>query len=86
MEILLLQIFIPLIAALVILLSGNTIVKGLSGVFSLVSFVITIFLYLNFVPDASTQCLVDLPWIPQFGINFNGEELNFKRGNYGQTV
>ncbi len=70
MEILLLQIFIPLIAALVILLSGNTIVKGLSGVFSLVSFVITIFLYLNFVPDASTQFLVDLPWIPQFGINF----------------
>ena len=70
MEILLLQIFIPLIAALVILLSGNTIVKGLSGVFSLVSLVITIFLYLNFVPDASTQFLVDLPWIPQFGINF----------------
>jgi NADH-quinone oxidoreductase subunit M len=70
MEILLLQILIPLIAALVILLSGNTIVKGLSGVFSLVSFGITIFLYLNFVPDASTQFLVDLPWIPQFGINF----------------
>ena len=70
MEILLLQIFIPLIAALVILLSGNTIVKALSGVFSVVSFVITIFLYLNFVPDASTQFLIDLPWIPQFGINF----------------
>lgn len=70
MEILLLQIFIPFIAALVILLSGNTIVKALSGVFSVVSFVITIFLYLNFVPDASTQFLIDLPWIPQFGINF----------------
>jgi NADH-quinone oxidoreductase subunit M len=70
MEILLLQIFIPLIASLVILLSGNTIVKGLSGVFSLLSFFITIFLYLNFVPDASTQFLVDLAWIPQFGINF----------------
>jgi NADH-quinone oxidoreductase subunit M len=70
MEILLLQIFIPLIASLVILLSGNTIVKGLSGVFSLISFFITIFLYLNFVPDASTQFLIDLAWIPQFGINF----------------
>lgn len=70
MEILLLQIFIPLIASLVILLSGNTMVKGLSGVFSLLSFFITIFLYLNFVPDASTQFLIDLPWIPQFGINF----------------
>jgi len=70
MEILLLQIFIPLIAALVILLSGKTIVKGLAGVLSLVSLAITVYLYLNFIPDASTQYLVDLAWIPQFGIHF----------------
>ena len=70
MEILLLQIFIPLIAALVILLSGKTIVKGLAGVLSLISLAITIYLYLNFIPDASTQFLVDLAWIPQFGIHF----------------
>ena len=70
MEILLLQIFIPLIAALVILLSGKTIVKGLSGVLSLVPLAITLYLYLNFIPDASTQFLVDLAWIPQFGIHF----------------
>lgn len=70
MEILLLQIFIPLIAALVILFSGKTIVKGLAGVLSLVSLAITISLYLNFIPDASTQYLVDLAWIPQFGIHF----------------
>ena len=70
MEILLLQIFIPLIAALVILFSGKTMVKGLAGVFSLVPLLITIYLYLNFIPDASTQFLVDLAWIPQFGIHF----------------
>jgi NADH-quinone oxidoreductase subunit M len=70
MEILLLQIFIPLIAALIILVSGKSIVRGLSGAFSLVSLLITSYLYLNFIPDASTQYLIDLPWIPQFGIHF----------------
>ncbi|MBM3401711.1 MAG: NADH-quinone oxidoreductase subunit M [Bacteroidetes bacterium] len=70
MEILLLQIFIPLIAALIILLSGKSIAKSLSGIFSLVPLLITIYLYVNFIPDASTQFLVDIPWIPQFGIHF----------------
>jgi NADH-quinone oxidoreductase subunit M len=70
MEILLLQIFIPLFAALVILVSGKSIVRGLSGVFSLISLAVTVFMLMNFIPDASTQFLVNLPWIPQFGINF----------------
>lgn len=70
MEILLLQIFIPLIAALLILFSGKTLLKGLAGVFSLIPLAITFYIYVNFVPDASTQFLVDLPWIPQFGIHF----------------
>jgi NADH-quinone oxidoreductase subunit M len=70
MEILLLQIFIPLFAALIILVSGKSIVRGLSGVFSLVSLAVTVFMLMNFIPDASTQFLVNLPWIPQFGINF----------------
>jgi len=70
MEILLLQLFIPLIAALIILLAGKSAARGLAGAFSLVSLLITIYLYLNFIPDASTQFLVNLAWIPQFGINF----------------
>lgn len=70
MEILLLQIFIPLIAALVVLFSGKTIVKGLAGVLSLIPLAITLYLHLNFIPDASTQYLVDMAWIPQFGIHF----------------
>lgn len=70
MEILLLQIFIPLIAALIVLMSGKSIVRGLSGTFSIVSLLITLYLLLNFKADASTQFLVNLPWIPQFGIQF----------------
>ncbi|WP_276345785.1 NADH-quinone oxidoreductase subunit M [Daejeonella sp. JGW-45] len=69
MDILLLQIFIPLIAAIVILISGKS-VKGSAGILSLIPLAITGYLYANFVPDASTQFLVNLPWIPQFGINF----------------
>lgn len=69
MDILLLQIFIPLIAAIVILISGKS-AKGLAGILSLIPLAITGYLYANFVPDASTQFLVNLPWIPQFGINF----------------
>lgn len=70
MEILLLQLFLPLIAALIILVAGKSAARGLAGAFSLVSLLLTVYLYLNFVPDASTQFLVNLAWIPQFGIQF----------------
>ncbi len=69
MEILLLQIFIPLIAAIVILIAGKS-ARAFAGVLSLIPLVITVYMYLNFIPDASTQFLVNLAWIPQFGINF----------------
>lgn len=69
MEILLLQIFIPLIAAIVILISGKS-ARFFAGLLSLLPLSITAYLYINFVPDASTQFLVNLEWIPQFGINF----------------
>lgn len=69
MEILLLQIFIPLIAAVIILIAGKS-ARVLAGVLSLMPLAVTAYMFLNFVPDASTQYLVDLAWIPQFGINF----------------
>ena len=69
MDILLLQIFIPLIAAIIILISGKS-VKRLAGILSLVPLAITVYLYSHFIPDASMQFLVNLAWIPQFGINF----------------
>ncbi|MHB1177664.1 MAG: complex I subunit 4 family protein [Daejeonella sp.] len=51
------------------LISGKT-VKGLAGILSLAPLAITAYLYINFVPDASTQFLVNYAWIPHFGINF----------------
>ncbi len=69
MEILLLQIFIPLIAAIIVLISGKS-VKGISGILSLIPLAITGYLYASFVPDASVQFLVNFAWIPQFGISF----------------
>lgn len=69
MDILLLQIFIPLIASIIILISGKS-VKGLPAILSLVPLAMTVYLYSNFIPDASMQFLVNLAWIPQFGINF----------------
>ncbi|SKB67511.1 complex I subunit 4 family protein [Daejeonella lutea] len=69
MEILLLQIFIPLIAAAVMLIAGKS-ARSLAGVLSLLPLAVTAYMYVNFVPDASIQYLVNLPWVPQFGINF----------------
>ena len=69
MEILLLQIFIPLIAAIIVLIAGKS-ARVMAGILSLIPLVITTYLYLNFIPDATTQYLVNIAWIPQFGINF----------------
>ncbi|MES3016337.1 MAG: NADH-quinone oxidoreductase subunit M [Bacteroidota bacterium] len=69
MEILLVQIFIPLIAAIIILIAGKA-ARGLAGILSLVPLIVTAYLYVNFVPDSSIQFLIDHSWIPQFGINF----------------
>jgi NADH-quinone oxidoreductase subunit M len=69
MEILLLQIFIPLIAAIIVLISGKS-VKALAVSLSLIPLAVTAYLYASFVPDASVQFLVNFAWIPQFGINF----------------
>lgn len=70
MEILLVLFLIPLIAALIVLIAGDSLSKPLAGILSLVPLAFTAYIYTGFVPDASTQFLVDYPWIPQFGINF----------------
>ncbi len=69
MEILLVQIFIPLIAAIIILIAGKA-ARGLAGILSLIPLIVTAYLYVNFVPDSSIQFLINHSWIPQFGINF----------------
>jgi NADH-quinone oxidoreductase subunit M len=69
MEILLLQIFIPLLAAIIILIAGRS-ARIAAVILSLFPLAVTAYLYANFTPDATVQYLVDLPWIPQFGIHF----------------
>jgi len=69
MDILLVQIFIPLIAAVMMLVVGKS-AKGVAGILSLLPLAVTAYLYISFIPDASTQFLINHSWIPAFGINF----------------
>ncbi len=69
---LLLLIFLPLIGAIATAVFTNQNTAKVSAlVFSILSLAITIGLLLNFTPDASTQFVVNYPWIGQLGINFH---------------
>jgi NADH-quinone oxidoreductase subunit M len=74
---LLLLLFIPLLSALVTLFfkgdannNKNEAPKYVALLSSLVSLGLTVFLLTRFNPDASTQFLVDYPWIERLGIHF----------------
>lgn len=69
-QVLLLLIFLPLAGALITAFTGNA-AKHAAMVFSLVSLALTIGIACSFVPDATTQFTVNLPWIAQLGINFH---------------
>jgi len=69
MEILLLQIFIPLIAAVIILIAGKS-TREFAGILSLLPLAVTAYLYTSFIPDASMQFSVNYAWIPNLGIHF----------------
>lgn len=64
-------IFLPVIAALAVLLFKNDAAKHAALTFSVAELAIALFLLSGFVPDASIQFAVDLPWIPKLGIYFN---------------
>ena len=68
---LLLLIFLPLVGAIVTsLLKGNAAkVSALS--FAVLSLCATVAVLTQFIPDASTQFVTNLPWIKQLGINFH---------------
>ncbi|MCX2573923.1 complex I subunit 4 family protein [Pedobacter sandarakinus] len=70
MEQLLLLIFIPLAGALITAFAGKS-AKIVSTVFSVASLGLALFIALNFIPDASTQFEVNLPWIADLGIHFH---------------
>src|ERR1019366_4032799 len=64
-------IFLPVIAALAVLLFKNTAAKHAALAFSVAELAVAAFFLTKFVPDASVQFAVDVPWIPKLGIYFN---------------
>jgi len=70
MEQLLLLIFLPLVGAIITAFAGKS-AKIVSTVFSVVSLVLALVIAGNFIPNASPQFEVNLPWIADLGINFH---------------
>jgi NADH-quinone oxidoreductase subunit M len=64
-------IFLPVIAGLAILLFKNGTAKHAALAFSVAELAVAALLLSRFVPDASVQFSVDVPWIPKMGIYFN---------------
>ena len=69
-QLLILLILIPLLGALVTAFSGNG-AKHVALVNAIVSLALTLVLICSFTPDASTQFVVNYPWISDLGINFH---------------
>ena len=69
-QLLLLLILIPLLGALVTALSGNG-AKHVALVNAVVSLGLALLMVCNFIPDASTQFVVNYPWIQDLGISFH---------------
>src|ERR1700733_14046703 len=66
-----LLIFLPVIAAVLVLFFKNSAAKHAALVFSLAELVLAGVFLSKFVPNATTQFMIDVPWIPKFGIYFN---------------
>lgn len=66
---LLLILIFPLGLTLVAMVKGSAVSKWAFGA-SLLPLAFTLMALSSFVPDASTQFLIDLPWIPSLGIHF----------------
>lgn len=69
-QLLLLLLFFPLLGAIITALSGRA-AKTVALLSSIVSLGLALVLVANFVPDASSQFVVDLPWISSLGISFH---------------
>ena len=61
-------LFLPIVAALVVLLFKNEAAKYVALGFSVAELVIAGIFLSRFVPDATTQFTVNLPWLPRAGI------------------
>jgi NADH-quinone oxidoreductase subunit M len=63
-------LFLPIVAALVVLLFKNEVAKYAALAFAVAELVIAGIFLSRFEPDATTQFSVILPWIPKAGIYF----------------
>ncbi|MGZ5243121.1 MAG: complex I subunit 4 family protein [Bacteroidia bacterium] len=61
----------PLITGLLVLLAGNKNARFTALVSTLVQFGVTLFVLYGFNPAGGTQHVLDLSWIPDFGIRFH---------------
>jgi NADH-quinone oxidoreductase subunit M len=64
-------IFLPVLAALAVLLFKNETAKHAALVFSVIELAVAGVFLANFIPDATTQFAIDVPWIPNMGVYFN---------------
>jgi NADH-quinone oxidoreductase subunit M len=64
-------IFLPVIAALAVLLFKNETAKHAALVFSLAELIIAIVFLIQFIPDTSTQFVVNIRWLPAFNAYFS---------------
>src|SRR5881398_2064843 len=60
----------PLVAALVVVLAPPRWAKHVALATSLVEFAISVPLWWTFAPADGMQCIVDVPWIPSWGIRY----------------
>jgi len=63
-------LFLPIVAALVVLLFKNEVAKYAAFTFALAELVVAGIFLSRFVADASTQFTIDVPWITRAGIYF----------------
>jgi len=69
---LLILLFLPLVGAiLTAAIAKQHTAKVSALVFSIFTLATTVAILCNFIPDASTQFVVNYPWIQQLGINFH---------------
>ena len=64
-------IFLPVIAALAVLLFKNGTAKYAALGFAIAELAVAAVFLSKFIPDASVQFAIDVPWIPKLGIYFN---------------
>jgi len=64
-------IFLPVVAALAVLLLKNEVAKYVALFFAVAELCVTAFFLTKFIPNDAIQFAVDVPWIPKFGIYFS---------------